>query len=154
MRHYLLLAATSLLLASCASTKPLPQYTEAQKQAQREAIGYWQPEPDKRDSTAGPRIEPGSQADLIRQIFEGKAPVVQVEAAPDSLKFVKVPKPATRRLFGLLPAKAAPLSQVGGVGGGVPRKCKGCTFNVVAGDQNNVAKKGQALGAGASVKGD
>lgn len=36
----------------------------------------------------------------------------------------------------------------------VPRKCKGCTFNTVAGDQTNAAKKAQLLGEGASVKGD
>jgi len=53
-----------------------------------------------------------------------------------------------RRLFGLLPSKAAP-SVVG-----VPRKCKGCTFNLVAGNQTNavVGKKATAaVGDGASA---
>jgi hypothetical protein len=58
-----------------------------------------------------------------------------------------------RRLFGLLPAKKAtpppnPLSKAEEV----PRKCKGCTFNMVAGNQTNqqVGKKGQLLGNGAT----
>jgi len=52
-----------------------------------------------------------------------------------------------RRLFGLLPPKAAPTA-------GVPRKCKGCTFNLVAGNQTNTtaAKKSTvAAGDGASA---
>lgn len=59
-----------------------------------------------------------------------------------------------RRLFGLLPPKAAPLPEVAGV----PRKCKGCTFNLVTGNQTNstVGKKATAAtaeGAVASVVG-
>jgi hypothetical protein len=147
MRKYLLLG-TCLALASCATQKALPHYTEAEKAAQRDAIGYWQPEPAKLDSTSGPRVEPGSHADLIRRIFEGKPPVVQLEpeATPDSLRFMKVPKPAPRRLFGLLPAKkpASPTAALG--------KCKGCTFNVAYGNQTNqqVGKNGQLLEQGAS----
>jgi hypothetical protein len=38
--------------------------------------------------------------------------------------------------------------------GPVPRKCKGCVFNQVAGNQTNADKKAQVLGEGASVKGD
>jgi hypothetical protein len=142
MRHYLLLGL-SLALAGCASTKPLPHYTEAEKAAQRQAIGYWQPTPAKPDSTSGPRVEPGSQADLHRSIFGGHPQVVQqdIEATLDSLKFVKVAK-APRRLFGLLPAKKPASTALG--------KCKGCTFNLVAGNQTNqhVDKKGQLLGDG------
>lgn len=55
-----------------------------------------------------------------------------------------------RRLFGLLPPKAAPLPEQAGV----PRKCKGCTFNTVAGNQtNNTAAKNatQAAGDGATA---
>jgi len=55
-----------------------------------------------------------------------------------------------RRLFGLLPPKAAPTPTVASV----PRKCKGCTFNLVAGNQTNTtaAKKSTvAAGDGASA---
>jgi hypothetical protein len=38
--------------------------------------------------------------------------------------------------------------------GPVPSKCKGCTFNMVTGNQTNAEKKAQVLGDGASVKGD
>ena len=104
--------------------------------------------PAKPDSTGGPRVEPGSQADLIRRIFEGEPPVVQQDipgdyiATPDSLRFVKVTK-APHRLFGLLPDKK-PATALG--------KCKCCTFNVVAGNQTNqqVGKNAQLLGDGAS----
>jgi hypothetical protein len=152
MTKYLLLGM-SLALASCASTKPLPHYSEAEQAAQRQAIGYWQPTPAKSDSISGPRVEPGSQADLLRSIFGGHPQVVQqdIEATPDSLKFVKVAK-APRRLFGLLPAKSDSKPAAVRTASELPRKCKGCTFNVVAGNQTNqhVAKNGQLLGDGAS----
>jgi hypothetical protein len=44
MIKYLLLA-TSLALASCATQKALPHYTEAEKQAQRESISWWKSAP-------------------------------------------------------------------------------------------------------------
>jgi hypothetical protein len=47
---YLLLAA-SLALASCAAQKTLPQYTEAEKAAQRGGISYWQPDSTSRADT-------------------------------------------------------------------------------------------------------
>jgi hypothetical protein len=140
MTKYLLLGL-SLALASCATQKALPHYTEAEKAAQRQAIGYWQPAPTKPDSTSGPRVEPGSQADLICSIFGGHPPVMQqdTEATPDSLHFVKVAKPA-RRLFGLLPAKklASPTASL--------RKCKGCTF--IIGDNTTLAGKKAQVAAG------
>jgi hypothetical protein len=150
MTKYLLLGL-GLALASCATQKALPQYTESEKAAQRGGISWWQtdPAPTKADSTSGPRIEPNSQADLIRAIFEGHPPVVQleVEAEPGTLPFVEVPKPA-RRLFGLLPAKK-PASASAALG-----KCKGCTFNVAYGNQTNsvTGKKGNsATGDGATA---
>jgi hypothetical protein len=148
------------LLASCATTKPLATRVADEQNAER----HWQPAVPRPDSLSGPRAEPGSQADFIRSIFEGHPPVVQleVEAAPDSLPFVKVPKSPQkptekRRLFGLLPPKKAATAAPGAIltaqnAAQLPRKCKGCTFNVVAGNQDNqhVAKNGQLLGAGAS----
>jgi hypothetical protein len=141
------------LLTSCATIKPLPQHSAAEQDAQSQSYG--QPQPARPDSTSGPRIEPGSQADFIRSIFEGHPPVVQqdipsdVVAAPDSLPFVKVPKKTSlfRRLF---PAKQQSVSDTHV--GNMPRKCKGCTFNVVAGDQHNqqVGKNAKLLGDGAS----
>jgi hypothetical protein len=55
MTKYLLLGL-SLALAGCTTQKALPHYTEAEKAAQRQAIGYWQPAPTKPDSTSGPRV--------------------------------------------------------------------------------------------------
>jgi hypothetical protein len=141
------------LLTSCATIKPLPQHSAAEQDAQSQSYG--QPQPTRPDSTSGPRIEPGSQADFIRSIFEGHPPVVQqdipsdVVAAPDSLPFVKVPKKTSlfRRLF---PAKQQSVSDTHV--GNMPRKCKGCTINVVAGDQHNSTtgkKATSATGAGA-----
>jgi hypothetical protein len=76
MRHYVLLAAASLALASCATQKALPQYTEAEKAAQRGDISYWQPTPAPAD-TAGHTKPP---LNLL-------LPPV---AAPDSLRFIEV----------------------------------------------------------------
>jgi hypothetical protein len=80
MKKYLLLGA-SLALASCASTKLLPHYSEAQKQAQRQDITYWQPEPAKPD-TAGHTKPP---------IAIALPPI----AAPDSLPYVAVARKPT-----------------------------------------------------------
>ncbi len=61
-----------------------------------------------------------------------------------------------RRVFGLLPPKKVATSSSSPLSGreGVPRKCKGCTFNLVAGNQtNNTAgkKATQAAGDGATA---
>jgi hypothetical protein len=140
------------MLASCTSTKPLPHYTAEQQAEQRASIGYWQPEPAKRDSSSGPRVEPNSQADFIRRIFEGKPPVmqVQVEATPDSLPFVKVERQPSwlARLFGHKPQTAIYVGQSSIKAG----KKSTITINKVAGNQTTqqVGKKGQLLGPGAS----
>jgi hypothetical protein len=146
------------LLTSCATTKPLPARLAAEQDVQRS----WQPQPTRLDSTSGARIEPGSQADFIRSIFEGHPPVVQVEleAEPDSLRFVKVPKSPQkptekRRLFGLLPAKkpaSASETQLATAQNAtqMPRKCKGCT--IVYGNATVAGKKAQvAAGDGTTA---
>jgi hypothetical protein len=134
MKKYLLLGV-SLALLGCSATKKLPHYTTEQQAAQRGGISWWQPDPEpvKHDSTSGPRVEPGSQADLIRSIFESHPPVVQleVEAEPGFIPLVEVPRPAKRRLFGLLPAKKPASTALG--------KCKGCTF--IVGNNNTVGGK-------------
>jgi hypothetical protein len=152
MRAYLLLAA-GLALASCAAQKALPHYTEAEKQAQRESISWWKPAP------------PPAQ---YRVPAADSAEATKYEAMPDSLPFVKVPQAAQKptqtyeveggkkgflaRLFwpGVpkKPVSAGVAKHPNATQ--VPRKCKGCTFNVVAGNQTNAAKKAQVLGDGAS----
>jgi len=46
-----LLLGLGLALASCAAQKALPQYTEAEKAAQRGGISYWQPDSSSRADT-------------------------------------------------------------------------------------------------------
>jgi len=159
----LLLLCLAGLLASCATTKPL-----SSRMADKEnAKSYWQPAPPAPESAGAPRAEPGSQADFIRRLFEGHPPVVQLEleAAPDSLPFMYVPKKPQqptqkRRLLGLLPPKKAATVPLGPILTAqnptqLPRKCKGCQITIQNGDGNtnaqaSTAKKGQTLGAGAS----
>lgn len=147
MKHLYALALL-LVLASCAATKKLPQYTEAEKQAQRESISWWKPAPPP----ATYMVPAKDSADAA-----------QYEAAPDSLPFVKVPqKPVPpyeiegdkrgflARIF--LPKKATP--PTGATSPPVPRKCKGCIFNIAGGNQSNTTsttgkKATAATGAGA-----
>jgi hypothetical protein len=108
MRPYLLLAA-GLALASCAAQKALPHYTEAEKQAQRESISYWQPTP-----------APVDTAHHERPRLEVHLPV----PAPDSLPYIEVTRKPTflDKLFqhtpktsiypGVLPVKAGKKSVI------------------------------------------
>lgn len=157
MTKYLLLAA-SLALASCAAQKALPQYTEAEQAAQRGGISYWQSDSAK----AVPKLSPVAQAKLEARRRRGQAPAPLAGdggvRSLDSLVAIPYATPQPGRSipfwqkvnpFRSKPTPPPnPLSQKEGM----PRKCKGCTFNVVNGDQHNqqVGKKGQALGAGAS----
>jgi hypothetical protein len=149
MRNYYLFALL-LALASCVTVKPVPHLTEAQNQANRESISWWKPAPPP-----ATYLVPAKDS----------ADAAQYEAMPDSLPFVKVPqnpqKPTQNyeveggkkgflaRLF-LPGVPKKPVSAGVANATQVPRKCKGCTFNVVAGNQTNAAKKAQALGDGAS----
>jgi hypothetical protein len=69
-----------LLLTSCASIKPLPNYSKGQ----RETIRYWQPAP----------------APATYLIPAAAAPAPVYEAMPDSLPFVKVPRPPNYEIEG------------------------------------------------------
>jgi hypothetical protein len=126
MRTYLL-AAACLALASCAAQKALPQYTEAEKEAQRHSISYWQPDTAK--PVTPPHAEPRMKPNFLQRLFPSKQQV-----AGNQVAVMGQP----------VPYHAQP----------VPKKCKGCVFNTVAGNQTNAAKKAQVLGDGASVKGD
>jgi hypothetical protein len=155
MRKYIL-AAAGLALASCSAIKPLPQYTEAQKEAQRAAIGYWQPD----TAASAPKLSPVAQAKLDAKHRRGQAPALLAsDGGPRTLDAPLVLPPATpqpgrstafwQKLnpFRSKPATAsAPLSQEGGGGGGVPRKCKGCTF--IIGDNTTLAGKKAQVAAG------
>lgn len=90
MKKYLLLGL-SLALAGCATQKALPQYSEAQKQAQRESIGFWQPAPAKPDSASHTKPPVGLRLPPV--------------AAPDSLPFIAVARQPTflAKLFGRTP---------------------------------------------------
>jgi hypothetical protein len=143
--RYLYPLALLLALASCAGTKKLPHYTEAEKQAQRESISWWKPAP------------PPAQY-LVPAADSAEA--AKYEAMPDSLPFVKTPQKlgekqevegAKRgflaRIF--LPKNTkAPTALKDNHAPQLPRKCKGCT--IVYGNAQVVGKKGQALGDGAS----
>jgi hypothetical protein len=158
----LLLLCLAGALASCATTKPLPARSAADR-----SETYWQPTPTPAESLGAPRAEPGSQADFIRRIFEGHPPVAQLEleAESDSLPFVHVPlkngvtkeskkktaPAASKGLFSFLKrrkeTKENPLA--------LPGKCKNCQITVQLGNGNtsgqaSTEKKGQTLGAGAS----
>jgi hypothetical protein len=75
MKKYLLLGL-GLALASCVTQKALPQYTEAEKAAQRGGISYWQPTP--------------APADTARHTKPPLNLLLPPVAAPDSLPFVAV----------------------------------------------------------------
>jgi hypothetical protein len=116
MKYFLL--AASLALASCATQRTL---TPARPPA---------------DATSGGRDEgPAYTPATLTKRPDGSSKYLSGLTSP-------VDKPSGRRLFGLLPPKASPHTQAGGV----PRKCKGCTFNTVAGDQHNstTGKKGNS----------
>lgn len=130
------------LLTSCAATRPAPS-------DQPLVVNY--ASPAALDSTA----QANRQAELVRSIFEGHPPVVQLEleAMPDSLPFVKVERQPSRlaRLFGAKPSTAIYLGQpqvrVG--------KRSTVTINQVQGNQTNTsattAKNGRTVvGEGAS----
>jgi hypothetical protein len=142
-------------MTSCTAQKALPHYSPAEQQAQRESISYWQPAPAQPDTAHGFRAEPGSQADLIRSIFDGHPPVVQmeVEAEPDSLHFVKVPRPASwlGKLFGRTPKPYTVATTQARIG-----KCKKCpiTINVVQGNQTNTSTSTSTAKNGRTVVGD
>jgi len=164
MTKYLLVAAC-LALASCSATRPLPQYSEAEKEAQRQAIGYWQP-----DSTAtAPKLSPVAQRKLDAKHHRGQA--------PDPLATDESPRPLDEPLA-LPPAGPQPgrstafwqklnpfrskqttaekRSEASRLTDNhvrqLPRKCKGCTFNVAAGNQTIAGKKAQvAAGDGATA---
>lgn len=87
MRSYLL-AAACLALASCSATKSLPQYTEAEKAAQRGGVGYWQPAPEPADTTPRQHRPPvWSPADSVLWAHHRQAHQVDsvVVARPPSL---------------------------------------------------------------------
>jgi hypothetical protein len=150
MRNYYLLALL-LALASCAATKPLPHYTDAEKQAQRESISWWKPAP-----APAQYLVPAADS----------TEAAKYEAMPDSLPFVKVPRNPQKptetyeveggkkgflaRLFlpGIpkKPVSAGVATHPNATQ--VPRKCKGCT--IVYGNAQVVGKKAQVLGDGAS----
>jgi hypothetical protein len=159
---YLSFALAAGLLASCSATKPLPQYTEAQKAAQRQAIGYWQPD----TAATTPKLSPVAQAKLDAKHHRGQmpaplasdggprpldAPLVLPPAQPQPGRSVafwqklnpfRSKQPAGQKAVEVsLPRSEASL----------PRKCKGCTF--IVGDNTTLAgKKAQvAAGAGATA---
>jgi hypothetical protein len=133
MKYYLIAAA--LLLGSC--TRP-----PATHPPQSEPIGLDTLPTDTstdrefvRVNSANPAENGPAQAPVKLHLFPSDA-----GSTPQQV--------VRRRLFGLLPAKSAPAAAVAGV----PRKCKGCTFNLVAGNQTVAGKKAQvAAGDGAAV---
>jgi hypothetical protein len=169
-----LLLGVSLALASCADQKALPQYTEAEKAAQRGGISYWQPAPAPADSSAHTKPPYAVQLPPI--------------AAPDSLPFIEVSRKPTflDKLFGhtpkttiypgLLPVKAGKKSTVNifhgpatvntttaskhatvAAGGGATAtsigKAKGPTAVGDSATATDNTKQGQRGGAGASGPG-
>jgi hypothetical protein len=133
MKYYLI--AASLLLASC--TRP-PATTPPHS----EPIGLDTPPADTsadrefvRVNAANPAENGPAQAPVKLHLFPSDAGSTPQEVV-------------RRRLFGLLPAKKALAATVAGL----PRKCKGCTFNLVAGNQTVAGKKAQvAAGDGATA---
>ncbi|MVN78910.1 hypothetical protein GO988_21485 [Hymenobacter sp. HMF4947] len=126
MRRYLLAAAVLLSTAACTSSREL-----IQKRA------YHDPKP----------------VELTKQHAEPAA----LLPAGDTSKLAHLPwehKPSTSLFHRLFSSKQpVPTSQAAG-NWPVPGKCKGCVFNVVAGNQTNsaVGKKGSgAVGEGAAV---
>ncbi|MFD1874279.1 LPXTG cell wall anchor domain-containing protein [Hymenobacter bucti] len=161
MRHYLLLGI-GLVLASCAAQKALPQYSPQQQAAQRESISYWQPDSAK----AIPKLSPAAQRKLDARRRRGQAPAPLLadggQRALDSVVAVPPtgaqPGRSTAFWHKLNPFRskqpaAQPLTQQAAAPN-IPRKCKGCTFNVVAGNQTNQQtgkKSTAALGGGATA---
>lgn len=139
---YPALLGLALLTGSCAATRPAPA-------DQPLVVNY--ASPAALDSTA----QANRQAELVRSIFEGHPPVVQLEleAMPDSLPFVKVERQPSRlaRLFGAKPSTAVYLGQPHVSVG----KHSTVTINQVQGNQTNTststAKNGRTVvGNGAS----
>jgi hypothetical protein len=135
MKYYILVLASCLALASC--TRP-PATTPPHS----EPIGLDTPPADTstdrefvRINSANPAENGPAQAPVKLHLFPSDAGSTPQEVV-------------RRRLFGLLPAKKAPAAAVAGV----PRKCKGCTFNLVAGNQTVAGKKAQvAAGDGTTA---
>lgn len=136
------LLGLALLTVSCAATRPAST-------DQPLAVSYTNPA--SLDSTA----QAQRHAELVRSIFEGHPPVVQleVEAMPDSLPFVKVVKQPSRlaQLFGAKPTTAIYVGQPHVTVG----KRSNVTINQVQGTQVNTstttAKNGRTVvGNGAS----
>jgi len=158
MRKYLL-AAACLALASCSATKPLPQYSEAEKEAQRQAIGYWQPD----TAATTPKLSPVAQAKLDAKHRRGQMPApLAGDGGPRPLDEALAmppaqPQPGRSVAFWqkLNPFRSKPTAKpvmLSTVEASLPRKCKGCTFNVVAGNQTVAGKKAQvAAGDGATA---
>jgi len=75
MRHYLLLGI-GLALASCAAQKALPQYTEAERAAQRGGISYWKPDSTSQADTVPhtPRWAVKVPASAVDSIVVERAP--------------------------------------------------------------------------------
>jgi hypothetical protein len=161
MKYLLLLAC--LALASCAAQKALPHYSAAEQAAQRADIGYWQPDSLK----AIPKLSPVAQAKLAARRRRGAAPAPPLTdgglRSLDSVVAVPPagPQPGRGVAFWqkLNPFRSKPAAKpvmLSAVEASLPRKCKGCTFNVVAGNQTVAGKKAQAAagdGATASVVG-
>ena len=152
------LAAGLLALASCSATKPLPQYTEAQKAAQRQAIGYWQP-----DTTATtPKLSPVAQAKLDAKHRRGQmpaplagdggprpldAPLVLPPAQPQpgrSVAFWQKLNPFRGKDKSNGTTDQMPIALGSGINS--PKKCKGCTF--IIGDNTTLAGKKAQVAAG------
>ncbi len=120
MRRYLL-AVAMLSLAACSTSRHAG-----------EGIGYTPnhltrqlPVPAPDSEPTPPHAEPRAKPSFFHQLFPGKQPA-----------------PAAQASDWVTPAS--------GHASQVPKKCKGCTFNLVAGNQTNAGKKAQvAAGAGA-----
>ena len=137
MRHYLLLGI-GLALASCAAQKALPQYTPEQQASQRESIGFWQPDSAK----AVPKLSPAAQRKLDAR-RRGQAPdPLLADGGPRALDSVvavpfATPQPGRSTPFWQKVNPFRKTSQSVAIAQKTDRllsKCKGCTFNVVAGN--------------------
>jgi hypothetical protein len=165
MRTRYLLLGVSLALASCASTKKLPHYTEAEKQAQRESIGFWKPDPLKEV----PKLSPAAKLKLEARRRRGQAPTPLAGDGGtrplDSVVVVPYAQPQPGRStafwqklnpFRSKPATSQKLLKPTSISSFSPAKVKNSTVNVYYGKakvtNSTVGKKGNgATGDGAGV---
>jgi hypothetical protein len=128
--RYLLLACSSLLLASCVAQHQLTP----QRPPKPEVISLLTPPADATASTAPYEATPSSIAPPLGFDARGK---VRIQAERKEARVLR----RWHRQF----KRDAARTKVGPAAG-VPNKCKGCTFNLVAGNQTNAEKKAQVLG--------